>query len=357
MYNLFRLLFQSAFWRMLLRKGTWAEARSSLKRAHKDRRARAHLFRLAFLALVPALCIAYLAWLIGSGAIYFVPFVLPVIWLIQRNHKKQDETSLRIAPGPDSQIRKLTEEERAEVRTFLAQQALVLAVFLDRAASEAFLKQNPVPEGQEVISRRRHLELLRSIGAWERLAENDRHAMIDDNGTWEWERINRVMPILEPLRLLRWILRVDFYLPLIGEQLQLDAKIAGELVLEPAKVSKDKTVATISMIENGRNAARQFVLRCTAELISRGSEQAKDEEIRAWATQTSARLSGDHNTDLLLDNKLVSEAAEERVRWARALASTRVNFLDWTIQLLEGNVKPGPVFPAILGGAAANDAQ
>lgn len=136
-----------------LRKDTWIRARANLKRVHKDRRARAHLLRLAFLLLVPALCIAYLAWLIGTGAIYFVPFVVPVIWWIQRSHRKQDESSLRIAPGPDNKVPELTEEERAEVRTFFAHQALVLAVFLDRAASEAYLKNNKVPEGREVISR------------------------------------------------------------------------------------------------------------------------------------------------------------------------------------------------------------
>ncbi len=342
---------------MFLRKDTWIRARANLKRVHKDRRARAHLLRLAFLLLVPALCIAYLAWLIGTGAIYFVPFVVPVIWWIQRSHRKQDESSLRIAPGPDNKVPELTEEERAEVRTFFAHQALVLAVFLDRAASEAYLKNNKVPEGREVISRQRHLELLRSTGLWERLAVNDRNALIDDDGTWDWERINRVASTIEPLRLLRWILRVNFHLPLIGEQLQLDTRIANELVLEPAKVSKDVEIATVPTIETGRDAARQFAMRCTAELISREAEQPKSEEIRVWATSMSARLRGDHNADLLLDGKLVSEAAEDRVRLAMALSRTRANFLDWAIQLLEGRVKPGTIFPSILGDAVARRIQ
>lgn len=348
MYSLFKLLFSSAFWRMLLRKRTWAEAVANLKRAHKDRRARKRLLQLIFLILTPVLCIVYLGWLIGSGAIYFAPFVIPVIWLIQRNHKKQDETSLRITPAAEKQLRVLTEQEQAEVRTFFAHQALVLAVFLDRGASEAYLKRNTVPEGHEVISRRRHVELLRSIGAWERLADNDRNAMIDSDGSWEWERINRVAVTIEPLRLLRWILRIDFYLPLIGEQLQVDTKVANELVLEPGKVSKDNSMATIAMMETGRDAAWQFVMRCTAELINRGLEQPKNEEVLAWATDTSTRLSGDHNADLLLDGSLVSEATEDQIRWAMTLSRTRADFLHWTIQLLEGTTKPDPIFIRIL---------
>jgi hypothetical protein len=89
MYSLYRLLFKSSYWRMLLRKATWQEAGMSLRRAHKDKRARKHVLGFALMLLVPFLCIAYLAWLAGSGAILFVPFVIPVILWRARREKQR----------------------------------------------------------------------------------------------------------------------------------------------------------------------------------------------------------------------------------------------------------------------------
>ena len=346
MYDLFRTLSRSGYWRMMLRKATWSEARASLRRVHKDKRARKHLFSLAIMILAPVLCFAYLVWLIGSGAFIFLIFAIPVIWLIRRSHRKQDESTLRIAPGPPGPIastrRDLTPEEQAAIRAHLANQALVYAVFVDRASSEAFLKQNTVPEGREIISRRLHLDLLKKIGAWDTMSQADRDAMIDGDGNWDWPRINRTSFAIEPVRLLRWILRVDFYLPLIGQQLRIDHKLANELVHDPDKVLKGDALATPAMLATGRDSARHYLLRCTAELISRGLEEAKTDEIKDWAARATASLRGNQNEDLLLDGKLVSEASEEQIRWARALAKTRTDFLQSAIAILEGSVPLAP---------------
>jgi hypothetical protein len=327
---------------MMLRKTTWSEAQASLRRAHKDKRARKHLFALALMILAPALCIAYLVWLIGTGAIVFVPFVIPVIWLIRRSHRQQDTAALRIAPGPAPVRRELSSHERAAIRAHFASHALVYAVFADRAASETFLKQNTVPEGNEIISRRLHLDLLKRIGAWEKLSQADRDVMIDADGNWDWQRINQTTFAIEPLRLLRWILRIDFYLPLIGQQMRIDYKIANELVHDPDRVLKSDGLASVSMLETGRESARHFLLRCTAELINRGLEEPKTDEIKEWASRATATLSGNQNEDLLLEGSLVSEASEKQIRWARALARARSEFLGWAIGVLEGSVAPEP---------------
>lgn len=332
---------------MMLRKATWSEAQASLRRAHKDKRARKHLFSLAVMILTPALCFVYLLWLIGSGAIYFLPFVIPVIWLIRRSHRRQDEAAIRIAPGPAPVRRELSNDERSTIRAHFANQALVYAVFADRAASEAFLKRNTLPEGHEIISRRLHLDLLKKTGAWEKLSQADRDVMIDADGNWDWPRINRTSFAIEPLRLLRWILRVDFYLPLIGQQLHIDHKLANELVHDPDRVLKGDGLASPAMLETGRESARHYLLRCTAELISRGIEEAKTDEIKEWAARASATLSGNQSEDLLLDGKLVSEASEEQIRWARALARTRTDFLGWAIGVLEGSIELEPQLSAM----------
>jgi hypothetical protein len=347
MSSISKILLKNNYARLLLRRATWTEAWLSLRRAGKDKRARKHLFALSLVVLTPVFLIAYLAWLVGTGAIFFVPFVIPVIWLIRRGHKNQDTTTLRIAPAPEPVAAGLTDAQRRAIRQHLATLAVVYAVFLDRAGSETFLKHNEIPSGKEVLSRRMHLELLKKIGAWERLAQADREALIEADGNWEWPRINQTALSIEPLRLLRWILQVDSFLPLVGQQMQVDYRLAHELVVEPGKVLEGRALASVAAMETGRDAARSFLFRCIAELISRGCHEARNEEIRKWATEASSSMRGNQDEDLLLGEHLVSEASDDEVRWAATLSRARASFLEWTIAVLEGTAAVETQFAAV----------
>jgi hypothetical protein len=337
MQSIVRMLLEKSYWRMLLRKGTWSEAALSVRRAHKDRRARTHLLAIGVMAFSPILLLAYALWLVGTGTIILVPFVVPVIWLIRRGHQRDDLAQLRISPPSEQAWRGLSELERNAIRSHLARMAVIFAVFLDRAGSEAFLKENTIPSGHEVVSRRQHLELLKAIGAWENLSPADRDAMIAADGNWDWSLINQVALCVEPLRALRWILRLDFYLPLVGHQLRVDYKMAKEIVSDPNRVLLGSSLASPAMLENGRNAARSYLMRCLAELISRGLVEAQNEEISQWATKAAASMRGNQNEDLLLDKSLVSEATEQQIRWAASLAGRRADFLKWAIDVVEGS--------------------
>jgi hypothetical protein len=336
------------YWRILFRKGTWSEAALSLGRVHKDKRARRHLFSLALLLLLPVLLAGYLVVLTGTGSIYFIPFVIPVLWLIRRGHRKQDETSLSITAPSEPIQRELNANETAEIRSHFAEKALVFAVFVERSLSETFLKQNKIPEGHEIISRRAHLELLKSRGLWDKMPQTDRDAMIDADGNWEPDLIHRAVLCIEPLRVLRWVLRLDFVLPHVGRQLHVDHKVARELIEEPDRVLRGTALATMPMLETGRDAANHFVIRCAAELISRGHANAATEEIRQWAVDAVAMIGGDQSEDLLLDGKLVSESSEAQIRWAWALARKRADFLNWAIHVMEGSVRVEPQYAPIV---------
>ena len=59
---------------VFFQKSSWSEFGRSLKRMHKDRRARKQLFGLALLLLIPLLIIVVSrAFMIGSGAWLFLP--------------------------------------------------------------------------------------------------------------------------------------------------------------------------------------------------------------------------------------------------------------------------------------------
>ena len=225
MYSFFALLFKASYWRMVFRLDTWREAWPSLKRVHKDRRARQHLRHLMLLALAPLLCLAYLAYFaIHKRFLVVVVLAFLVIGLWRFLRKK---------PPAKSAHRMLTDEEQSRFRAYYADMALIYAVMLDRAAIENYFRNKVLPEGSEVSTRRLHLDLLKSNGVWEKMDQRDREALIVPDGEWSPFWIDHLGMGLEPLRLLRWMLRIDFHLPVVGKQMHLDHRVAGELVRAP----------------------------------------------------------------------------------------------------------------------------
>jgi len=342
MYSLFLLLFKKSYWQMLLSGSTWRSAGHSLRRAHKDRRALKHIGRLAWLCLIPFLCFAYLAWLAGTGAIYFLPLVIAVIWLIQRSRKRNDPAALSLLQKPAPIHRELTPEDRSTLRTYFAKLALAYAVLIDRAGSEAFLKEKVLPEGVQVVSRRIHIDLLKTHGLWDLIGPDDRVAMMMPDGAWDQRHIQIASSGFEALRLLRWILRIDYYLPAIGQQLQFSYKLANELVRAPEKLlgpSASPELATQSQLETGRDVAREYLIRCYAEEVTRGYTVPEKEDTANWAQNLTQSLSGKQSADLVLDGKLVSEADEPTLRRATQLARMRMDYLNWAIHV-ENNPNP-----------------
>ena len=96
MYSLFKFLTRSDYWRLIFRRHTWSEARVQLARRHKDKRARRYTLVIAALVAAPFLLVLYAAWLIGSGPIFLIPFVIPVLWCRARRHRH--DGPLHIAP-------------------------------------------------------------------------------------------------------------------------------------------------------------------------------------------------------------------------------------------------------------------
>jgi hypothetical protein len=345
MFSLFSLIFKNSYWQMILRKATWFEAGLNAKRLHKDRRARKHLMALGLMLLLPFLCLAYLAWLAGSGALFLIPFIIPVM-LWRKRSEKQDSVTVHIVSPIESVDRQLSEPENKALHSYFAELALVFAAMVDRAGSEKYLAEKELPEGIEVISRRFHLDLLKKAGIWEKMAQLDREAMMLPDGHWTEDLINQVAMSIEPLRLFRWILGIDFFLPVVGMQLKGDFKLASEIVRAPDKVLKGKYLRDVSTIRVGRDAAEQFFLRCMAEAISRGYFEPENEDIAQWAKGVSLEVGGQQHEDLVLGEKLVSEATAEDLLWAVSLSRRRKEFLTWTITVLQSSSPPNALLCA-----------
>jgi hypothetical protein len=337
MLSLYQLLFSKRYWRTISLRVVWREAGLSLRRAHKDPRARKLLLQLLLLLITPLLCVVYFAWLVSSGAIFFVPFVIPAIWWVRRGHKRNEP--LQIAPQSESRSVPADEDNPA-IRGYLGQMGVLYAVMLDRGGSESFLRDKELPANIEVISRRTHIDLLRRTGIWDKIAISNREAMMIADGHWGPELIAHTSIGMEPLRLLRWILRVDYFLPVIGRNANPSYAMAHEIVSDPQKVLEAKEIIDRDSLATAHRAAEDYFYRCAAESISRGYHETEDEKAKAWAGDVSLALAGKQGEDLLLGARLVSEATPTELSQALMLARTRMNFLAWIESLLTGSALP-----------------
>ncbi len=339
MYSLFALLFKASYWRMLLRGDTWHEAWLSLKRVHKDRRARKHLRKLAWLLLIPVICLLYVAWVVQLNLIFILVVLVPLFWWQSKRVRRADEPP-SILPAPKPVYRVLSDAEKASFRQYFVDMTLLYAVMLDRCASETFLAEKVLPEGYTVTTRRVHLDLLKSNGLWERMDRRDREAMMASDGHWDPMFVHMQTMGLEPLRLLRWILRIDFYLPVIGQQLRLDYALAGEIVRAPQKLTESKELISVELMERGKLAALNFYNRCIAEQIVRGYVDASNEDSMAIANRVASSMGGKQHEDFVLGDKLVSEVSREQLEWATMLARRRAGFFHWTLIAMEKDAPP-----------------
>jgi hypothetical protein len=176
------------------------------------------------------------------------------------------------------------------------------------------------------------------------MTQHDRNALMMPDGQWNPAWVDSVVPAYEALRLMRWILRIDEFLPVIGKQLQFDWNSAHEIVKDPGRLQQPSKLVQLASIERARRAAEQFYARCLAEQIYRGEVQAKNDEDAKWATELAGRLNNKQSEDLVLGVKLVSEASSEELRWATMLAHRRFRFLYATSQAMEKGAPPEPPY-------------
>jgi hypothetical protein len=145
---------------------------------------------------------------------------------------------------------------------------------------------------------------------------------------------------LEPLRLLRWILRIDYFLPVIGRAPDLSYTIAHEIVVSPERALGAQKIIDRESLATASRAAEEYFYRCGAESISRGYSETNHEPVKIWADDVSGSLAGKQGEDLLLGTRLVSEASPEELSRVLMLARTRMNFLAWTEALLSESAVP-----------------
>jgi hypothetical protein len=194
----------------------------------------------------------------------------------------------------------------------------------------------------EATSRRVHIAILKQHSLWDRMAASDRDLVMQPDGHWPEETIHKILTGIEPLRLLRWVLRIDFRLPHVGQQLYGDLSTAHELVSEPDDLLNGTLLVDTDLVRIARDGASLFRSRCLAEAISRGYTAPQDENTTKWAEGVSRDLRGKQSEDLVLGDRLVSESERGQLEWAGLLAFLRCEFLNEVVAILESGNPPAP---------------
>jgi hypothetical protein len=350
MWSYLRLFFSANYWRLVRRRHFWADCYVALRRMHKDRRARRQVQLLTRVLFTAAISLFYLGFL---GSALFGGIVM-VTTSKDEGDGMAGVTVLVAIAGfgiwrglnwDNTRTRFLDEDPDWMVsparRKTVAEWALVCAVMADRAGSERFLAEKTLPEGIEVATRRVHVNVLREHGLWDRLGPVEKERLMRPDGHWEPETARQVQWALEPLRLLRWVLRVDEFLPTVGKTLDNDFTMAKEVVLEPKKLFAGTDVIERKTLQLARRAANEYFQRCAAEGVSRGYFEPESEKNAEWSKEYAAKMVGRQSEDLLLRTKLVSESDEGTIRLATMLALRRVRICDWALGVLSGEGEAG----------------
>jgi hypothetical protein len=346
MYSLFRLLFTKGYWRNLASGEFWRRIGPALRRAHKDRRARKQLRTSLVLLIAPLFCLVYLLWFVGVivgagpfGLTCVIVFLACVIaGEIIRRRKR--EAKKRTGQGADPERRPPPPLPSSELRREFADLTLLHAVFADRAGSEQFLHTKILPEGIEIVTRRVQLDLLRDRGLYDRLDPIVLGLLLRADGHWTPSDCNTGALALEPLRVLRWCLRLDHYLPTVGESLRLSYDLASATVKDPGALFRGTDFISYGTLNIAFRAAANFMHRCYAEAVHRKLMQPSNDVDAARCRRIFEKFRHDEHKDLVLGSAIVSKATDSDVLHARLLAARRYHLLSWVAHLQYGDFPP-----------------
>lgn len=332
--------FSENYWRSLFRRVTWQRAAVSLRRLLKDTRAIRYLAGLTLQAALVPLIVAGVAGLLaltflvdgldGSGPAFALVGLLIGLGVRSVRAAGRRERILARLPQP------LPEDRLRAAHAFFCDLAIIYAIFSDRAASEAFLKQKVLPEHLQVISRQKHMELIRKRQLWEKLLLEERRVLMMPDGEWNWPLLHEAGLMQEHLRLTRWILRKDFFLADLGLDPKFQARLYKELLEKPDMLADEPKLIRFQAVAVARRAAHEMHSRCMAEEIHRGYREDATEQAREWARGVCERLGGKQSEDFLVGDTIVSDLAEDDLLFMTEVSGRRKLFLEWTERILKG---------------------
>jgi hypothetical protein len=309
-----------------------------LFRAHKDKRSlTALLFLLGFIGYC-----AYYGFLLFKNPLSLVMLCLGgiVAWRIRKSHEEDEKSLIRLTNYQPVQIDP-SEAAIAALKT----ETLKLWLLLWRASSELFLSEKSLPRGLEVVTRRAVLDKLDELDLRRELSGQELHLHLLPDGEWDKETILKHIFRVSELEALQYCCGVKSALSPI-ENFDRIARIDGEGIRLVTKARNWQPIATFEIRHESEMTA-VFYLRCIGEQVKRGIvRKPLDQEHKKILQEASAKA-GDHNADLLIGTKIISEIESDKLNIAAGQSYLRFSALRHALSVLEADPEPSGVQPQL----------
>ena len=305
----------------------------AVRRAPKDRRARANVLRLLFsLGIFSAFAGTYLYMFHGFASEYgleqlglvLIPggVVMLIMFVAMARQNAQQRAIERASPAVSS-----------EITHALFRDACLLAILLERLGSESYLEKEIPPE-ITIVTRRVLLDRLAASGLRDNLEPWLLDLLLAPDGHWTAEQKQRAMPALECFAVLRWVLGLSELRSLTDDPKYSLAEIRSVFEVK----DPDKLLVLPSWdVRPARDGANRFLNRCWAELVARRAIDKAPEKDVERALEMRAEIQGAGYTgDYLVGARTVSELNTAFLFMVTRRAYNRCQFLAVLVDVLSG---------------------
>lgn len=260
---------------------------------------------------------------------------LIVVWRIRQSHEKDNEALIRLSNYDPPRT---TPTESAV--HILSSETIKLWLLVWRASSESFLGRQTIPEGKEVLTRRTILEKLQTFGLRDQLTDKERDLHLLPDGEWSKEAILENIFRIAELEALQYACGAINTLSPIEDFDQIRA-VETEPIRSAAKDITWQPRETID-IRQEMNMAAFFYLRCLGEQAQRGIVANEFNEEEGVIIRDATANAGDHNRDLVIGTKIITEVENDKLNLAAGQAYMRFKTLRRAIFVLEFRTPPTP---------------
>jgi hypothetical protein len=272
----------------------------------------------------------YYGFLLFKNPLSFVMLGLGIFvaWRIRKSHEKDDDTLIRL-----SNYEPVSAAPAESAILTLRLETMRLWLLVWRASSESFLGRQTIPEGKEILTRRVILDKLEALDLRGELTDKERDLHLLPDGGWSMESIIENIFRVAELEALQYASgAINMLSPI--EDFDRIQRIEIESIRSAAKDISWQPRETFD-IRCERDMAAIFYLRCLGEQVQRGIVQKNLEEEESKILSEATTNAGNHNTDLLIGTKIISEIENDKLNLATGQSYLRFKTLQHALSILE----------------------
>lgn len=258
---------------------------------------------------------------------------------MRRWHRKEDEHLEFSLTGQHWLRPQDAVDAPPEVRTYLKERAVIVALLLARGASEIYLRLKEPDQGTEILTRQKLNAFLRQNDLWSKLEPVEADLMLAADGRWTIRQQDGVFTWCEQLRLLRWIFGVDAEIVPFAHFPKLDCSLSRALLQPETPTRNRKPLRKPWDVRVQRDVALEYLARVVSELKARG-HLSEDPELYGWAEEFRAKVFGP-SSDYLAGAKTIAELDDEALRLIGSFAAARERYATYLVDQLNA-VHPTP---------------